>query len=468
MQYLTLAPEERYSASVWLRGSSGSNASITLLNNNPPYNGYGQTTIALSPNWTQAKIENALVTDSGQVQMVVSASTPQTFWVDDALVTNAKGASISGHVPWPALTVGTLRLWDSGTTWHDLEPLSGQWNFATLDAWVAAAQAHGAQVVLTLGQTPAWASSQSTASNGFGEGAPAPPASIAQWTGYVRTLAQRYKGRIHYWEIWNEPQDSYYFTGTVQALANLAVAARTVLKSVDPANMVLAPAVSISPGGGTTTDYSYALGYLDRFLAAGGGAGTDVLTVHAYASPPEASAQMLPDVRLVMAKYGLDAPLWETEGSSGDSGVAGASGAAILARKYLVDLIYGAQRFIWYTWGPEVIFPCPPTDDLVCVGTVSETAQLAPDAAGLGLAELESWLLGATVTDARIDGGGTWQIALTLADKTRAAIVWNPAGDAQTTLPGGLVASMMVSLAGVDKPVSGSVVTATPAPSLFR
>ena len=131
--------------------------------------------------------------------------------MDDVSVTDASGQPVSGGVPWPAVGFGTLRLWDDlqGTTWAELEPAKGVWNWALLDNFVEAAEEHGvSDILLTLGQTPGWASSSPDTASGLfvlSAGAPAPPADIQDWRDYVTAVAQRYKGRIRYYEIWNEP-----------------------------------------------------------------------------------------------------------------------------------------------------------------------------------------------------------------------------------------------------------------------
>jgi len=53
--------------------------------------------------------------------------------------------------------------------------------------------------------TPAWA----------GEDANSPPPAAA-FSKFAGTLARRYRGRIRYYELWNEPDLSRYWAGTVQ------------------------------------------------------------------------------------------------------------------------------------------------------------------------------------------------------------------------------------------------------------
>ena len=56
---------------------------------------------------------------------------------------------------WPSISVGSLRLWDAGVTWADIQPEQGRFDWTRLDAIVTAAQARNVEVTLVLGQTPA-------------------------------------------------------------------------------------------------------------------------------------------------------------------------------------------------------------------------------------------------------------------------------------------------------------------------
>jgi uncharacterized protein (TIGR03437 family) len=349
-------------------------------------------------------------------------------------------------VPWPAARFGTLRLWDSGTTWTALEPLRGVWNFAPLDTWVAAAEANGIpDILLTLGQTPAWASSNPNDVNYVGAGAPAPPTNLEDWSDYVTAVAQRYKGRIRYYEIWNEPNDSTYFTGTVEQLAQLTQTASQILKSVDPQNTVTSPA-------------AYSAGYLDTFLATGAGQYVDVIGFHVYATPPESTGPLLANVRLVMNKYGLGGkPLWDTEGASGDDTTPPNQAATYMVRKYLTDLAYGSGRYDWYTWGNASAY---------CVGTEQNNPP-ALTAAAQAYRYMFDWLLGATLTQAVIDPSGNWQIWITLATGDPGIIVWNPTQTVSFAVPAAIQVRTVRDLFGGVTAMQGNTITVTDSPVLI-
>ena len=156
---------------------------------------------------------------------------------------------------WPSVNFGFIRLWDTGTNWSHIEPYKGQWNFKDLDRYVDTAHEKKVKVLMTLGQTPQWAALNPAAESPYSPGASSPPKDILDWRNYVRTLAERYKGKITHWEVWNEVDVKHFYSGDMKTLVVLERAAAEVLKSVDPANVVLTPSVQ-----------SGAFGKLDAFF----------------------------------------------------------------------------------------------------------------------------------------------------------------------------------------------------------
>ncbi len=434
-----------YTFSAWLRGDPGMTVKLIVQQASSPYTYYAYTPVQLSGDW-QRFTAAGQVNGTGSVLLMFQATKPGAFSVDDVEFTGPDGRPVAGGVPWPAVRFGTLRLWDSGTTWAILEPSKGVWNFNPLDAWVAAADAGGiADILLTLGQSPPWASSQPDTVSYNGAGAPAPPRDIQDWRDYVTAVAHRYKGRIRYYEIWNEPNDATFYTGTVDQLVALTREASAILKAVDPGNTVISPP-------------AYSAGYLDDFLFAGGAQDVDVIGHHFYATPPEDTAALMANVRLVMAKRGVQSlPLWETEGASGDTTTPLSLAPAYMVRKHLVDLALGAGRYGWYTWGPATGF---------CVATVeSDPSVLSP--AGEAYRRLIDWLDGASLVNAVIDETNTWQIFLTLAGGDNGLVVWNPAGARTFTVPGGFRTVTQRDLAGGVTTVDGRAVAISETPVLL-
>lgn len=262
-----------------------------------------------------------------------------------------------------------LRLWDTGTSWRDLEASPGRFDFRRLDAWVEAAEALRLPAVLTLGCTPVWAAARKEEPSVYGPGCASEPDNIGAWRLYVRTVADRYRGRIECYEVWNEvsfPRDpvfapgsggdaGQFFSGTVQDLVALTRSAAEEIRRADPKACVLSPSFHSSGD---------MLAKLDRFLAAGGGADVDRISFHFYfLRQPEETVALIRGVRNVLREHGLETrALWDTEVGGGFAQQSPASVGpagddwvyAILLRTALIDFSEGIGRVYWYAWDNAV------------------------------------------------------------------------------------------------------------------
>lgn len=128
------------------------------------------------------------------------------------------------------LNVGAVRLWDTGVTWKDIETSAGVFNFTRLDTQVNTALANGASITLVLGQTPAFYGSAPTVM---------PPQD--KFENYVRAVASRYKGKIDYYQVWNEANNTMFFTGTPSDMARLTKIVYTAVRAYDSVAQIVAP-----------------------------------------------------------------------------------------------------------------------------------------------------------------------------------------------------------------------------------
>ena len=261
---------------------------------------------------------------------------------------------------WPSIPFGSLRLWDAGCAWPNLEPRRGEWDFKALDRYVALARRHHVQILLPLALTPAWASSQPGQPSAYGRGAAAPPRSLADWRDYVLEVARRYKGQVRYYELWNEINSRQFYSGSMREMVQMEKVAFWALKSVDPDNQLVSPSMY---GGGKSIQL------LAKFFADGGGRYADIIGYHFYvaAQAPEAMIPLIGAVRNVMTQYGVaDKPLWNTEtgwwiantdGTPEHAGIAAGwkrlqpeQAADYVARALIIGRAAGLSRFFWYAW----------------------------------------------------------------------------------------------------------------------
>jgi hypothetical protein len=171
--------------------------------------------------------------------------------------------------------------------WEDIE-IHGRGDFidrrndpAGVDAWakydqiVDLAEQYGVGILARLDNPPAWA--QTVAGN-F-----APPADVQDFVNFAAAVAERYKGRIDTYQVWNEP-NIYPEWGEQavdpEAYTDLLCRTYAALKAVDPAITVLSGALSptVALTGRDLSD----LIFLQRMYDAGAGQCFDVLAGQGY------------------------------------------------------------------------------------------------------------------------------------------------------------------------------------------
>nr|MCU0937185.1 hypothetical protein [Gammaproteobacteria bacterium] len=163
----------------------------------------------------------------------------------------AFGQHVAGLAAGPpsGIQLTSVRLWDTGTRWDEVEPQRGQYRWDTLDAAVANAQSAGAtDIMYVLGSTPQWAARDPDLPGLYGPGTTSLPADPEYYLDYVRALVDRYKGRITSYQIWNEANTRSFYEGDWTALARLTKRTHETLKVLDPGAQVVAASSTVIPG----------------------------------------------------------------------------------------------------------------------------------------------------------------------------------------------------------------------------
>jgi hypothetical protein len=145
------------------------------------------------------------------------------------------------------------------------------------DRIVQLAEQAGLKIQARLSNPPQWAQAQDA-------GDMAPPQQVQDYVDYAVAVATRYRGRIHHYQIWNEP-NIYPEWGDLEpinpeAYTELLCRTYDALKAVDPDIVVisgaLAPTVALNDRD--LNDFVF----LERMYAAGAGACFDVLSMQGY------------------------------------------------------------------------------------------------------------------------------------------------------------------------------------------
>lgn len=338
-------------------------------------------------------------------------------------------------VYWPKARFHSWRVITGETTWYNLEPEKGKWNFDPLDRAVERAEWKGVELLHTLGYPARWAADM-TPPHEWNPGAALPPRDMADWEEYVRRVVSRYKGRIKFYELMNEPHFTEVDGGwtskrafPVARMVDMARIASRVIKHEDPD----ARLISMSPSGGLN-----GVRRVDAFLKAGGGQFVDAVGFHFYANTPEKIPKLVSALRKVLASNGqshLD--IWNTEsgfyiaGPDKPHGTAGMpedetlytaeQGAAVVSRALTLGAAAGLRRFFWYSW------------DIPTMALTEGRGQIiAP--AGHAYIKTERWLRGATISECRTGDDKLWVCTLSRGAR-QARLVWNTTGSLNWNVP---------------------------------
>ncbi len=358
---------------------------------------------------------------------------------------------------WPSAPFGSLRFWDNGTAWSQIELQKGEFKWDNLDHAVANAEAKGMTDILeVLGTTPTWAASKVSK----GEYPPTPgaasvPKDLADWDAWVTAVVTKYKGRITSYEIWNEANLKMFFNGKPEQLAEMTKRAYDIIKAIDPEAKVIAasPALRLKSS-------------VDRFVPAYLGAlaklgwPVDALSIHTYpdaTGDPAARGLLIKGVKELITAAGAPATLelWDTELNYGLAGlnlpktdITGAKAAGFIVRTYIDDLRYGVNRSYWYIWTQT------PKNWLGIQAYPGSEAEQ-------GFFALDNWVTGASY-DGCTENGNAVTCNFSKAG-AKWIVAWAETGTAQYTAPEG-TQLVCDPLANCTETAAGTGITLTEVP----
>ncbi len=182
-------------------------------------------------------------------------------------------------------------------SWDEVEKEKGQFYFSAYDTILNKLDAHHIRMLGVLCYTAAWTGQEWNS-----------PPDINLFTNYVQKTVHRYKDRIKYWELWNEPDQRTYWKDQdgMKTYVQLLKAVHQTIKNEDPTAVIVL--------GSANTPFPlrdmYRQGAKEYF---------DVVNVHPFVSPlqPDALKKVhgiYTGVRKVMAEFqDPDKPIWFTE-----------------------------------------------------------------------------------------------------------------------------------------------------------
>ena len=243
-----------------------------------------------------------------------------------------------------AAGVTTVRMFPE---WRSFEPKTGTWNWTGGDALVQAATDNRIEInAILMGAAP-----EAKAVHAF------PMENLDGWSKYVSAVVERYKDRVHYWEVWNEGNGGFNDgQHTTVDYAQLAIRTYEAAKRADPNAQV------------GLTVASYDAPYLQQTILAMKQANKpnsfDYLCIHPYEIADGLSGvdgeipylwmtHQLREMLKVHAPERANAEIWITEvghriGESHGHKITDQDAAKAFAKMYVMAVAQGIARTQWF------------------------------------------------------------------------------------------------------------------------
>ena len=203
------------------------------------------------------------------------------------------------ELPWPFIAP-TM---PGGTTYDSNLARNPRWPGYSWDRWdllVDTATEAGLEVVPEVYYIPSWANGVPITVTG---GPNVPPASAEFYGDFIHAAVTRYRHRIHYWELGNEPDfGERSWKGSLGQYVDLMLRpGYAAVKEVDPKAKVLL--------GGLALDT-----HMQSMYAAGAAPYFDILSFHAYYTAAAGDSTALDHIQAAMRLNGdSQKPIWLTE-----------------------------------------------------------------------------------------------------------------------------------------------------------
>jgi hypothetical protein len=254
---------------------------------------------------------------------------------------------------------GTVRLWDSGVAWGQVNTANGKYWWNGLDAAIQNANNQNMKILYVLGSTPKWAASSTKQGTYPNKGAASMPKSMKYWKNWVTAVVKRYGDSIDSYQIWNEANLQTFWQGTPKQMSDLTQAAYKIIRQYDPTAKVVSASTTVRLTSAYNKFFPSYLKELkkDKWPI-------DVVSVHLYPASPGTPADRVSYIKQVKkdmkkGKVPASKQLWDTEINYGLAGpkssqkkknIGGSKAAAWVAETYLDNVLYGVQRAYWYYW----------------------------------------------------------------------------------------------------------------------
>jgi hypothetical protein len=297
--------------------------------------------------------------------------------------------------------------------WQSIERQKGKYDWSEYDALTADLEKHGLRAYYILDYSNPLYEETAVSTNPItgklesrATASPQHPESVDAFARWAAAAAEHFRGRGVIWEIWNEPNISFWKPKPdATQYTTLALATAKAVRTADPQACIVAPATS-----------GFQWNFLETVLKSGVLEYLDAVSVHPYrGKPPETAAKDYVHLREIIARHApkdKNIPIISGEWgySSNTKGVSQETQAAYIVRQQLSNLLNGIPVSIWYDWKND---GKDPNENEHNFGTVG--VDLQPKPAYLAIQKLTQELSGYRIAFRR-DTGNTNDFVLSLTN----------------------------------------------------
>lgn len=193
--------------------------------------------------------------------------------------------------------------------WRDIEVNNLNYLYGSVDRVVNYAHRNGLSVLGVMAYSPTWTNSRKQAN--------LPPDDVALWRRFVEKTVNRYKDRVKYWSIWNEPNLEQFFAAGKDVFVNrIFIPAAQTIKGVDPGAFIVGPDLAHKTSQGQ--EWYFWL----KYILDNAGQYIDIIAHHIYNDQSiiylfellEKGDTLIPSVKQIIEESGYGSkPFWITE-----------------------------------------------------------------------------------------------------------------------------------------------------------
>ena len=179
--------------------------------------------------------------------------------------------------------------------WADIEPEKGVFDFSRYDPFVEAALENGHKIAVTLGYESPWIRSD------VGKQKYIPNHYIDEFLNYIEITVNQYKGKVHAWQIWNEP-NWIFWNGSDKEFFELSKLAALKIRETDPDAYIIGGAFLHAPSS-----------YIKKMYKSGAMENLNALSFHPYGFNPRGSILMHENFNKILKQINWNGDIWITE-----------------------------------------------------------------------------------------------------------------------------------------------------------